>query len=106
MEVTQGNRKVYIGWAINPDPGSNSVSRSHLTILPLFSGYRHHETMELCITSDYAATLHDERFTLEEWNKLGVVINLSDVVSLRLFDIDLFQKFRNASASPFIAENN
>lgn len=50
LSVTLDNRKVYIGlMADSPEPGKDA----NLTILPLYSGYRDKDTLEMTLTRKY-----------------------------------------------------
>ena len=57
IEVSLRGGKVYIGF-----PLANRIARwtgSHLSMLPMSSGYRNKDTLELEITTDYAPVISD-----------------------------------------------
>ncbi len=51
VSITLDNRKVYIGFIL--DAPNLSSSDSHLAVLPLLSGYRDSDTLELRFTTNY-----------------------------------------------------
>ena len=103
IEISLRGGKVYIGF-----PLANRIARwtgSHVSMLPMSSGYRNKDTLELEITTDYAPVISDYLETTqdpttrvaEKLRDFRVVIPRSEIVSARLFDPDLHQQFRAAA---------
>lgn len=97
VELSLRSGKSYIGLILDPGLGVNSESDA--AIIPMFSGYRSHDTHELEITTEYAPVIHDflehdgPDFDLA-YEDFRVIIPLSEVVSARLFDEDLYHRFQ------------
>ncbi len=95
VELSLKSGKSYIGFALNTGLGVNS--ESDIAIIPALSGYRSHDTHELEITTDYAPVILDsvERGQdLEDLRDFRIVFPLSEVVSARLFDEDVYRRFQ------------
>ena len=101
MEVSLRTGKSYIGFVIG-----NTISRwpeADLALLPVASGYRNKDTQELEITTDYATALHAHSLAnasgllRDDPNDFRIVIPRSEIVSARLFDPELHQKFQEAA---------
>lgn len=93
VEVMLNTGKVYLGMAIRCGMGR---SRDYdIKIVPFASGYREKDTDELKIARNHSNIvlefLTKENFTLEE---LGVAFPISQVVSVRLFDHEVYSKFQ------------
>lgn len=72
-------------------------SESDIAIIPALSGYRSHDTHELEITTDYVPVILDfvKRVqVLEDLRDFRIVFPLAEVVSARLFDEDVYQRFQ------------
>ena len=110
VEISLRNRKVYIGLAI--ESGIGSGSDSDIAIIPLYSGYRDEETLDLHIETDYLPIIWnyvnedeeedaqeeergDEEEDGENWipEEFRVVLPLSEIASGRLFDEEVYDKF-------------
>ena len=98
VEISLRNRKLYIGFIT----GQNATRHSDVAIslIPLYSGHRTEDNLNLVIDIDYGHTI--PRFVVEEveeedWNPndVRVVIPVTEIVSARLFDIDLYRAFQN-----------
>ncbi len=88
MMFTMSDDKVYIGFVTDNtfvDPRAE-----YFRLLPIASGYRDKDDRDVSITTDYISL-----FLEEESIDFTVVLPLSDVVSGRVFDPDLFQNFFN-----------
>ncbi len=93
IEVTLRNRKSYIGLALNS--GIGSTTEADIELVPMYSGYRDKETLDLEITLDYVPVVSDyleDPAWLEE--DFRVVIPLSEIVSVRLFDEEAYDEFQ------------
>lgn len=112
IEVSLRTGKSYIGFAIG-----NTISRwpeSDLALLPISSGYRHKDTQELVITTNYAPVMSEHikdvlespEFPAVDFRDFRVVIPRSEIVSARLFNPGLHQKFQSIDnrSSPAGAE--
>ena len=104
IEVSLRGGKAYIGF-----PLRSRITRwpeSHMSMLPMSSGYRNKDTMELEITTHYAPviaeyienTLTAPEQLAEELSDFRVVIPRAEIVSARLFDPDVHQRFQDAAA--------
>ena len=76
--------------------------KTYIAVLPVNSGYRKEDTLELKITTDYLPLVFDfletqpvkEEFREEDFR---VVIPISEIVSVRIFDPDLYELFQMKS---------
>ena len=93
IEVTLRNRKSYIGLALNS--GIGSTAEADIALVPMYSGYRDKETLDLEITLDYVPVvsqyLNDPEWVEEDFR---VVIPLSEIVSARLFNEEAYYEFQ------------
>ena len=89
VEVSTKSSKCYIGFA--QESGVAAGSESDIAISPVLSGYRHSETRDLIVTTNYAPVLLDSDLDIEHFR---VVIPLAEVASARRFDPDAYQLFR------------
>lgn len=90
---TLESRKVYVGWAVSaPNPAHE---RKSIRILPIISGYRNKDTLEVEFTTDYLpiidGVLDDKNinYALED---LEVIIPASSLSSCHLFDMTLYNE--------------
>lgn len=92
VEVSLNTGKVYIGQIVQSGIGVSS--EFDLMISPLYSGYRDRETNELYITQFYYRILRiiQEDKDRRSWPDLRIGISLSDVISIRSFDPELYLK--------------
>lgn len=94
LEFTLANGKSYVGMVMNVQYGLGDESQ--IDLWPVWSGYRDSETKQLHFTENYIEVLsrrnHDADFP-----PLGVVFNLSDVLTLRPFNLSLYKLFHNES---------
>ena len=91
VEVSLRNRKSYIGFPM--DTGLGVITgEPEIALLPFFSGYRANDTLELRITIDYRPVLDEYR----EHN-FKVVVPKSEVVTARLFNYQIFERFGQPS---------
>ena len=102
VEVTLRNRKVYIGLGL--ESGIGTSSESDIALIPMYSGYRKEGTLNLNIEIDYLPVISDfvkcdEEQTLEATGErrsseeFRIVIPVTEVVSARLFDEEVYDKF-------------
>ncbi len=103
VEISLRNRKVYIGLAI--ESGIGASADSDIKVIPIYSGYRDEETLDLHIVTDYLPIIWEyaeenedgeaggdgESWSSEEFR---VVIPLTEIVSARLFDEEVYDRFQ------------
>ena len=99
IELSLRSRKTYIGAAT--ESGIGAVSDTDVVLIPLLSGYRKEDTLELVVTTNYSEIISN--YTGEGSGRtvreLRIVIPLSEVVSARLFDLDVYQAFQRHPAA-------
>ena len=94
VEVTLRNRKIYIGLGL--ESGIGTSSDSDIALVPMYSGYRAEDTLNLNIETDYLPVIWElAEYDVEEWSldEFRVVIPVTEVVSARLFDEELYDEF-------------
>ena len=111
-ELSLWNGKSYIGLALNS--GLQAHGESDIALIPLASGYREPDTQKLKITTYYAEVIDewlDELEESREWSQeleeseerlddlkdFRIVISMSEIVSARLFDLDVYERFQEES---------
>lgn len=91
VSISLKNEKVYIGWPVyTPDP----VHRlQDIRILPAASGFRHHATKELTISTEYGPVYEQiEKGSINMNAKdFEIVIALDEVRSANQFSLDIDQ---------------
>ena len=109
VEVTLRNRKIYIGLGL--EIGIGTSSESDIALIPMYSGYRDEGTLNLNIETDYLSAIwefveYDEGSSSDEdtdsWSseEFRVVIPVTEVVSARLFDEELYDEFVEMEDEP------
>ena len=89
VEVSLRTGKSYVGMVLGiavAQPRDSDVA-----LVPMLSGYRHPETRELCMTTNYWPLLRDRR-ELAQLLGLRVAVPLSAIVSARPFDLEVHRK--------------
>lgn len=99
IELSLKNRKSYVGmvlWSSITKRG-----RSDVTLLPVSSGHRSEDTLELHLTTNYAPLI--KKLIAEEpegnddlFRDYSVVIPRSEVCSARLFDPAVYRRFQQS----------
>ena len=89
VEVTLKSRKSYIGVALKSR--MLNISEPDISIVPIASGYRNKETLELEMTTNNARMISE---SYRDFHDFRVVIPKSEIVSVRLFDPELYQRFQ------------
>lgn len=84
--------KVYIGY-ITAEGDTNTNERKQVRILPMLSGYRHADTKELNVTTNYAATIQKLDYELPV--PYDIVIPIIEIETARFHDEALFSGFQN-----------
>lgn len=110
VELSLRSGKSYIGLVLNS--GLHAFSESDIALIPLASGYREPDTQELEITTYYAAVIDGWLEELEDpgrWSEeseelknelddpedFRIVVPMAEIVSARLFDLDVYERFQN-----------
>lgn len=95
VSVTLDNRKVYIGWTgLAPLTGpSHKEGARDFTLLPVLSGYRKQDTLELEITTDYTSAYEqvERSGTQLSIDDFEIVIPVSRVVTANPYSLDIDQ---------------
>lgn len=98
IELSLKNRKSYIGmvlWRSITKRGQSDV-----TLVPVVSGYRSEDTLELHITTDYVSIIYEMIETnpdkIPEILDFNVVIPRSEVCSARIFDPKVYRLFQQS----------
>jgi hypothetical protein len=100
IQLSLKNDKCYVGWVKSlPMPSSSS----HITILPVYSGYRDKEKKRLHFTTQYLdvyATYVREGDVLDIRDLAALVIKIDEIVSANKFDPDMYERFNSPDISP------
>ena len=106
VEISLRSRRVYIGFV----SGHNGTRQSDMAVslIPLYSGHRNEDNLNFVIDIDYGHTLRPflkEKAEWEHWDPddFRVVIPVGEIVSARMFDVDVYRVFQTDFAS---AENH
>ena len=93
IEVSLQNRKVYIGLAV--DTGVGSSPDADVAMVPMYSGYRDEDTLDLRITMNYDPVISRnlEANPSQERVDFRIVFPMSEIVSVRLFDEGVYDDF-------------
>lgn len=89
VELSLRSGKSYIGFAL--ESGIAKDGESDISIIPMASGYRSIDTQELEIMTNYAPVIEDSEL---DYTDFQVVIPKSEIVSVRLFDPETYQRFQ------------
>lgn len=108
IELSLRSGKSYIGFA--EESGITAPNReSDVAIIPLASGYRDEKTRELELTTDYASVIEKARSGdlshLEEQD-LRVVFPKGEIVSARLFDIEVYRELSKQRTQRIKTQSN
>ena len=100
--ITMDDRKVYIGIVIGFgfDKDAFSIKNDSFRFLPLKSGYRDKDTLQVIITTDYIQTIQN----LTELKAIELILRKENIVSATLFNLERFTKFQDAQT--IILTNN
>ncbi len=92
IAISMENRKIYVGYVYSTlEP---KAKNSHLTILPVLSGYRERETLQFIISARYEAVIKsireiDSVGASEMLQRYTLSVPRSRIVGLHLFNHDL-----------------
>ena len=84
VEITLKNRKTYVGIVYNQELVEPQIRRSAVALIPVASGYRDKDTLELEFTTTYFSVLEDP----EKYKDWEVAVPMSEIVSARIFNLD------------------
>ncbi len=95
VELSLHSGKSYVGYAINSRLATQS--KVDVELVPIASGYRKKETLELDITTDYSSVI--EIFDDMDATDFRIAIPMSQIVSARLFDKEVYAHFQKVKSS-------
>lgn len=98
VELSLRSGKSYVGYAIKSRLATQS--EVDLVLVPIVSGYRKTETRELEITTHYSSIIEEFDKNIEDFR---IVIPMSEIVSARLFDREVYARFQDIKLSENIA---
>ena len=90
VELSLRSGKSYIGFALQS--GIAISGESDISMIPMASGYRNKDTQEPEITTHYAPVIEGSEL---DYTDFQVIIPKSEIVSARLFDPELYQRFQS-----------
>ena len=99
--LTLSNRKVYIGAIVSSfDPVND---RKYIEFLPMRSGYRTEDSLEMVLTTDYtdvyAMMIRDDpRVSTKGIEDFRIVIPVAEVVTVSYFDPKIYEMFNPSDA--------
>ena len=95
VEISLRNRKSYVGFAL--ESGVGISGETDIALIPMASGYRDKATLDLQISMDYVPIIlkyaYDPEEGLQE-EDFRIVIPISEVVSVRLFNDVVYEYFQ------------
>ena len=95
VELSLRSGKCYVGYVIESQLPRHS--ESDIVLVPIASGYRNLETRELEITTHYSSII--EQFQNKKKEDFRIVIPMSEIVSARLFDEEVYSYFQEVKSS-------
>lgn len=99
IEVTLKNRKSYIGFAL--EELLYLTAEPDLRLLPVASGYRDEKTMKLNLITNHADVF--EGFNDLEREDFQIVISMTEVISVRIFDLRVYEAFQHSRPTSGVA---
>lgn len=96
VELSLASGKSYVGSPVQGTFGHRDGG--DVVLIPIASGYRHNDTRDLVITTNYAPAIENQLSDLP-LDELKVAFPMRDVASARLFDQELYASFLNARAA-------
>ena len=101
--LTLRNREIYIGWPLRLSDWNNPrPTRQYLYLLPLLSGYRKEDSLELAITTSYADA-HRKFGTNSPSSKVTdweVIIPVNEIIHAQPFDLEVYQETQRSNPGP------
>lgn len=99
LSITLTNRKVYIGWIL--EPPSESPHDRYFTLMLLLSGYRDEHSLDLIQTVNYADRIKLGGAGTEEPLVFTILLKVDDVVSVNPFDQSIYEsQFKSKVVQP------
>lgn len=95
VEISLKTGKSYIGFAV--ESGIAKSGESDISLIPVASGYRNKNSQELEITTNYASVIaesYPDAKSYLDYVDFRIIIPKSEIVSARLFDPDIYQRFQ------------
>ena len=99
VELTLRSGKSYVGYVIESQLARQS--EVDIVLLPIASGYRKIETRELEITTHYSSIILE--YDKKDIFDFRIVIPMSEIISARLFDQEVYEHFRDTKLSENVA---
>lgn len=96
VELSLHSGKCYVGYVIESQ--LLRQSEADIVLVPIMSGYRKNETRELEITTHYSSIILE--FDKKEIDDFGIAIPMSQIISARLFDEEVYSHFQKQSSVP------
>ncbi|WP_421846338.1 hypothetical protein [Marinomonas sp.] len=101
--ITLSSRKVYIGFCV----GGNNVlhgNLEHVGIIPIRSGFRDKDSLELLITNDYESYFLDPNVNLDI-GEFIILIPTSEITSYQNFDLAAYEAIQQMKGFGVSAED-
>ena len=97
VELSLTTGKSYVGTSLKGTFGHRDTG--DIALVPVASGFRHSDTHELVMTTNYAAVI-GALLTTRHLDELRVAVPMRDITSARLFDPAIYTAFAAAASSP------
>ena len=102
IELSLRSGKSYMGYVIESQLPRQS--EADVVLVPMASGYRNLETRELEFTTHYFSIF--DKFDNKEIDDFRIVIPMSEIISVRLFDEEVYSHFQDVKSSENNLEKN
>ncbi len=93
VEISLRSGKSYVGWVLDSAIFRYGGADADISLLPTTSGHRDPENQQLHFTTDYDK-FYDFYDAIGDPGRMRLAIPLSEVLSARLFDMDLYEAAR------------
>ena len=96
IELTLSNSKSYVGKPVHGTFGFRDTG--DVLVIPIFSGYRHTETQELELTTNYGEVIlalvekKPPEARRQILKRFSVAVPIRDIVSVRIFDLEVYRE--------------
>lgn len=98
VELSLRSGKSYVGYVIESQLAKQSDV--DIVLVPIASGYRKTETRELEITTHYSSIVKE--FSKKVIKDFRIVIPMSELISARLFDREVYARFQDTESSAHV----
>jgi len=88
LQFTLENRKIYIGWMV--DSVEPKIDSSYITVLPIFSGHRDPQTLNLSLDIDYRPYYKGEKDQKINLKDLMIVLPKEKVIVCNRFNKSIY----------------